>query len=131
MIVRHLLQPEVIVSRRAFLGGLACFGGVLALGRCADLGRNSSALRCVGAIRRPDVARRNHAQACERRARESVLGLERASTMIVARAKQCRRAIAACRSPRSDWPIGVLMGSNRCPEKSATFSRRPAAEATS
>ena len=37
--------------------------------RMRRLGRNSSALRCVGAIRRPDVTRRNHTQACERRAR--------------------------------------------------------------
>ena len=41
--------------------------------RMRRLGRNSSALRCVGAIRRPDVTRRNHTQACERRAREALV----------------------------------------------------------
>jgi hypothetical protein len=38
MIVRRLLQHEVIVSRRAVLGGLMSLGSVLALGGCSDLG---------------------------------------------------------------------------------------------
>src|ERR1700726_2504866 len=41
--------------------------------REGNLGRNSSALRFVGAIRRPDVTRRNHTQACERRSREALV----------------------------------------------------------
>ena len=41
--------------------------------RMRRLGRNSSALRCVVAFRRPDVTRRNHTQACERRAREALV----------------------------------------------------------
>ena len=34
------------------------------------------------------------------------------------------------RSPLSDLPIGVWMGSSRCRERSAIFSRRRAAEPT-
>ena len=129
MIVRHLLQPEAIVSRRALLGGLACFGSVLALGGCADLGAaaprfDASALSVdptllVATTRKPVNGGRA----------KPWFGPERASTMIVARAKLVPPGDS--RSPRSDWPIGVLMRSNRCPEKSAIFSRRPAAEATS
>src|SRR6476620_2098202 len=36
-------------------------------------GRNSSALRCVVAIPRPDVTRSDYTQACERRAREALV----------------------------------------------------------
>jgi hypothetical protein len=124
VIVRHLLQPEAIGSRRALLGGLAGFGGVLALGGCADLGAtaprfDASALSVdpmllVATTRKPVNGRRA----------KPWFGPERASTMIVARAKLV---------PPGDsrLSLAALMGSNRCPERSAIFSRRPAAEATS
>jgi len=87
VIDRHLLQPDAIVSRRAFLGGLTCFCGMTALDGCADLGGpaprfDASALSVdptllVATTRKPV----NDGRA------KPWFGPERASTMIVARVK--------------------------------------------
>ena len=63
---RYCVPPRI--SRRAYV-----LRRYVRAWRMCRLGRNGSALRCVSAIRRPDVARRNHTQAGERRAREALV----------------------------------------------------------
>jgi hypothetical protein len=70
VIVRHLLQHEVIVSRRGFLGGLGSLASVLALGGCANLGATGA--RFV-ALSGPYITGHNHTQASERRAGEALV----------------------------------------------------------
>ena len=73
MIIRRLLQHEAIASRRALLGGLASVASVLALGGCASIGATGARYDASSLSVGPDVARRNHAQAGERRADEALV----------------------------------------------------------
>ena len=87
MIVRHLLQPEAIVSRRALLGGLACFGSVLALGGCAGLGATAPRFDASSLSVDPTLLVATTRKPVNGGRAKPWFGPERASTMTVARAK--------------------------------------------
>src|SRR5580693_9093964 len=87
VIVRHLLQPEAIGSRRALLGGLAGFGGVLALGGCADLGATAPRFDASALSVDPTLLVATTRKPVNGGREKPWFGPERASTMIVARAK--------------------------------------------
>ena len=129
VIARDLLQHEAVVSRRALLSGLASVASVLALGGCAGVARRARG-SMPPRFRRLPAAGRHHAQAGERRSRETLVRAGADSAMIVARAKLVaarRRPLLARRgrtwrlAPRRVEPVR---------ETSAISSRRPAAEAT-
>ena len=108
MIARHLLQPEAIVSRRAFLGALACFGGVLALGGCADLGATAPRFDASALSVDPTLLVATTRKPVNGGREKPWFGPERASTMIVARAKlvppdDSRLSLAAV--GLADWRI--------------------------
>ena len=108
MIVRHLLQPEAIGSRRALLGGLACFGSVLALGGCADLGATAPRFDASSLSVDPTLLVATTRKPVNGGRAKPWFGPERASTMIVARAKlvppgDSRLSLAAV--GLADWRI--------------------------
>ena len=108
MIVRHLLQPEAIGSRRALLGGLACFGSVLALGGCADLAATAPRFDASALSVDPTLLVATTRKRVNGGRAKPWFGPERASTMIVARAKlvppgDSRLSLAAV--GLADWRI--------------------------
>ena len=108
MIVRHLLQPEAIGSRRALLGGLACLGSVLALGGCADLAATAPRFDASALSVDPTLLVATTRKPVNGGRAKPWFGPERASTPIVARAKlvppgDSRLSLAAV--GLADWRI--------------------------
>jgi esterase/lipase superfamily enzyme len=87
VIVRHLLQHEVIASRRAFLGGLGSLAGVLALGGCANLGATGARFDASSLSVDPTLLVATTRKPMNGGRAKPWFGPERASTMTVARAK--------------------------------------------
>ncbi len=87
VIDRDLLQPDAIVSRRAFLGGLTCFGGMSALGGCADLGATAPRFDASALSVDPTLLVATTRKPVNDGRAKPWFGPERASTMIVARVK--------------------------------------------
>jgi esterase/lipase superfamily enzyme len=108
VIVRRLLQHQAIVSRRALLGGLACFGSVLALGGCADLAATAPRFDASALSVDPTLLVATTRKPVNGGRAKPWFGPERASTMIVARAKlvppgDSRLSLAAV--GLADWRI--------------------------
>ena len=87
MIVRHLLQHEVIASRRAFLGRLGSLASVLALGGCANLGATGARFDASSLSVDPTLLVTTTRKPVNGGRAKPWFGPERASTMTVARAK--------------------------------------------
>jgi esterase/lipase superfamily enzyme len=87
VIVRHLLQHEVIASRRAFLGGLGSLASVLALGGCANLGATGARFDASSLSVDPTLLVTTTRKPVNGGRAKPWFGPERASTMTVARAK--------------------------------------------
>jgi esterase/lipase superfamily enzyme len=108
VIVRHSLQPDATVSRRVFLGGLACFGGTSALGGCADLGATAPRFDASALSVDPTLLVATTRKPVNDGRAKPWFGPERASTMIMARAKlvppgDSRLSLAAV--GLADWRI--------------------------
>jgi esterase/lipase superfamily enzyme len=86
VIVRHLLQHETLVSRRALLGGLASFGA-LALGGCAGLGATGARYDGSSLAADPTLLVTTTRKRVNGGRTKPWFGPERAPTMTVARAK--------------------------------------------
>jgi esterase/lipase superfamily enzyme len=82
-----LLQPEAIVTRRALLGGLARFSSMLALGGCADLGATAPRFDASSLSVDPTLLVATTRKPVNGGRAKPWFGPERASAMIVARAK--------------------------------------------
>ena len=87
MIVRRLLQHEVIVSRRALLGGIVSSAGALALGGCAGLGATGARFDASSLTVDPTLLVTTTRKRVNGGRAKPWFGPERASTMTVARAK--------------------------------------------
>lgn len=87
MIVRHLLQHEVIASRRAFLRGLGSLASMLALGGCANLGATGARFDASSLSVDPTLLVATTRKPVNGGRAKPWFGPERASTMTVARAK--------------------------------------------
>ena len=87
MIVRHLLQHETNVSRRALLRGLASVGSVVALGGCAGLGATGARYDASSFAGDPTLLVTTTRKRVNGGRAKPWFGPERASTMTVARAK--------------------------------------------
>jgi esterase/lipase superfamily enzyme len=87
VIVRHLLQHEVIASRRAFLGRLGSLASVLALGGCANLGATGARFDASSLSVDPTLLVTTTRKPVNGGRAKPWFGPERASTMTVARAK--------------------------------------------
>ena len=87
MIVRRLLQHEVIVSRRALLRGLASVGSVLPLGGCVGLGATGARFDASLLSGDPTLLVATTRKRVNGGRAKPWFGPERASTMTVARAK--------------------------------------------
>src|SRR5258708_22020926 len=85
--VRHLLQHEVIVSRRALLGGIASSASVLALGGCANLGATSARFDASSLSVDPTLLVTTTRKPVNGGRAKPWFGPQRASTMTVALAK--------------------------------------------
>jgi esterase/lipase superfamily enzyme len=87
MIVRRLVQHEVIASRRTFLGGLGSLGSVLALGGCAGLGATGTRFDASSLSVSPTLLVTTTRKPVNGGRAKPWFGPERASTMTVARVK--------------------------------------------
>ena len=87
MIVRHLLQHEVISSRRAVLRGLASAASVLALGGCAGLAATGAAYDASSLSADPTLLIATTRKRVNGGRAKPWFGPERATAMTVARAK--------------------------------------------
>jgi esterase/lipase superfamily enzyme len=87
VIVRHLLQHEVIASRRAFLGRIGSLASVLALGGCANLGATGARFDASSLSVDPTLLVTTTRKPVNGGRAKPWFGPERASTMTVARAK--------------------------------------------
>jgi esterase/lipase superfamily enzyme len=87
VIVRHLLQHEVIVSRRALLGGIASSASVLVLGGCANLSATGARFDASSLSVDPTLLVTTTRKPVNGGRAKPWFGPERASTMTVARAK--------------------------------------------
>ena len=87
MIVRRLLQQEVIASRRALLGGLASSACAVALGGCAGLGATGARYDASSLSIDPTLLVATTRKPVNGGRAKPWFGPERASTMTVARAK--------------------------------------------
>ncbi len=87
MIVRHLLQHEVIASRRALLGGLASSACVVALGGCASMGATGARYDASSLAVDPTLLVATTRKPVTGGRAKPWFGSERASTLTVARAK--------------------------------------------
>ncbi len=111
MIVRHLLQHEVIASRRAFLGGLGSLASVLALGGCANLGATGARFDASSLSVDPTLLVATTRKPVNGGRAKPWFGPERASTMTVARAKlvppdDSRFSLAA--AGLGDWRLDAV-----------------------
>jgi esterase/lipase superfamily enzyme len=108
VIVRNLLQHEVIVSRRALLGGIASSASVLALGGCANLGATGARFDASSLSVDPTLLVTTTRKPVNGGRTKPWFGPERASTMTVARAKllppdESRFSLAA--AGLGDWRL--------------------------
>ncbi|MDP1581984.1 MAG: alpha/beta fold hydrolase [Bradyrhizobium sp.] len=87
MIVRHLLQHEATVSRRALLGGLGSLASALALGGCAGLGATGASFDASSLSVDPTLLVTTTRKPVNGGRAKPWFGSERASEMTVARAK--------------------------------------------
>jgi esterase/lipase superfamily enzyme len=87
VIVRHTLQHDAIVSRRALLRGLASLSGVLALGGCAGLGATGTRFDASWLSEDPTLLVATTRKRVNGGRAKPWFGPERASTMTVARVK--------------------------------------------
>lgn len=87
MIVRHLLQHEATVSRRALLGGLGSMASALALGGCAGLGTTGASFDASSLSVDPTLLVTTTRKPVNGGRAKPWFGSERASAMTVARAK--------------------------------------------
>jgi len=111
VIVRHLLQHEVIASRRAFLGGLGSLASVLALGGCANLGATGARFDASSLSVDPTLLVTTTRKPVNGGRAKPWFGPERASTMTVARAKlvppdDSRFSLAA--AGLGDWRLDAV-----------------------
>ena len=84
VIVRHLLQHETNVSRRALLRGLASAGSVIALGGCAGLGATGASYDASSFAGNPTLLVTTTRKRVNGGRAKPWFGPERASTMTVA-----------------------------------------------
>jgi esterase/lipase superfamily enzyme len=108
VIVRHLQQNEVMMSRRALLGGLASSASVLALGGCASLGATGTPYDASSLSVDPTLLVATTRKPVKGGRAKPWFGPDRASTMTVARAKlvppdESRFSLAA--AGLGDWRI--------------------------
>ena len=87
VIILRLLQHDVLVSRRALLGGLSSFASVLALGGCAGLGATGARFDASSFSVDPTLLVTTTRKPVNGGRAKPWFGPERASTMTVARAK--------------------------------------------
>lgn len=87
MIVPHLLQHDVLVSRRALVGGLSSFASLLALGGCAGLGTTGARFDASSLSDDPTLLVATTRKPVNDGRAQPWFGPQRASTMTVARAK--------------------------------------------
>ncbi|WGS20594.1 MULTISPECIES: alpha/beta fold hydrolase [unclassified Bradyrhizobium] len=87
MIVPYLLQQDVVVSRRALLGGLSSLTGALALGGCAGLAATGARFDASSLSVDPTLLVTTTRKRVNGGRAKPWFGPERASTMTVARAR--------------------------------------------
>ena len=87
MIIPHLLQHEVRVSRRALLGGLSSLAGALALGGCTNLGATGARFDPSSLSADPTLVVATTRKPVNGGRAKPWFGSERASAITVARAK--------------------------------------------
>jgi esterase/lipase superfamily enzyme len=87
VVVRHFLQHEVIVSRRALVGGLGSLAGALALGGCAGLAASGARFDASSLSADPTLLVATTRKRVNGGRAKPWFGPERASAMTVARAK--------------------------------------------
>jgi esterase/lipase superfamily enzyme len=87
VIIPHLVQRDVPVSRRALLGGLSSFASVLALGGCTNLGATGARFDASSLSTDPTLLVTTTRKPVNGGRAKPWFGPERASTMTVARAK--------------------------------------------
>ena len=87
MIVPRLLQHDVLVSRRALVGGLSSFASALALGGCAGLGVTGARFDASSLSDNPTLLVTTTRKPVNDGRAQPWFGPQRASTMTVARAK--------------------------------------------
>jgi esterase/lipase superfamily enzyme len=87
VVVRHLLQHNVIASRRALLGGLGSLASALALGGCAGLAASGARFDASSLSADPTLLVTTTRKRVNGGRAKPWFGPERASTMTVARAK--------------------------------------------
>jgi esterase/lipase superfamily enzyme len=87
VIVRHLLQHETTVSRRALLGGLGSLASALALGGCASLATTGARFDASSLSMDPTLLVTTTRKPVNGGRAKPWFGSERASVMTVARAK--------------------------------------------
>jgi esterase/lipase superfamily enzyme len=111
VIVRHLLQNDMMMSRRALLGGLASSAGVLALGGCASLGATAARYDASSLSVDPTLLVATTRKRANGGRTKPWFGPERAPEMTVARAKlvppdESRFSLAA--AGLGDWRIDAV-----------------------
>src|SRR5258708_36720574 len=84
---RHVLEHEVIASRRALLGGFGSLASVVAVGGCANLGRTGPRFDASSLSVDPTLLVTTTRKPVNGGRAKPWFGPERASTMTVARAK--------------------------------------------
>jgi esterase/lipase superfamily enzyme len=110
VVVRHLLQHNVIASRRALLGGLGSLASALALGGCAGLAASGARFDASSLSTEPTLLVTTTRKRVNGGRAKPWFGPERASTMTVARAKlvppddSSRFSLAA--AGLASWRIG-------------------------
>jgi esterase/lipase superfamily enzyme len=87
VVVRHLLQHEVIASRRAMLGGLGSLASALALGGCAGLAAQGARFDASSLSADPTLLVATTRKRVNGGRAKPWFGPERASAMTVARAR--------------------------------------------
>jgi esterase/lipase superfamily enzyme len=108
MIVRRLVQHEVIASRRTFLGGLGSLGSVLALGGCAGLGATGTRFDASSLSVSPTLLVTTTRKPVNGGRAKPWFGPERASTMTVARVKLVPPddgRLSLCAVGLADWRL--------------------------
>jgi esterase/lipase superfamily enzyme len=108
VIVRHLLQNQIVTSRRALLRGIASSASVLALGGCASLGATGARYDAASLSAEPTLLVATTRKPVNGGRTKPWFGSERATRMTVGRAKlvppdESRFSLAA--AGLGDWRL--------------------------